>query len=152
MSSLDKTNLKILRILQKKARIPNIEVSRLINLAPSAVLERIRKMENQGVISGYEVRLDPERFGYSLVSFIQIHLTPESDPRQAADLLSARSEIQEVHFIAGEDCFLIKTRTSGTKQLDTLLQDLASSIVGIRQTRTFVVLSTHKESAQIPLD
>lgn len=152
MRKLDKTNLKILRILQKKARIPNIEVSRLIDLAPSAVLERIRKMENQGVINGYEVRLDPQRFGCSQVSFIQIHLTPEADPHQAADLLTARSEIQEVHFIAGEDCFLIKTRTSGTAQLNDLLQDLAASIVGIQNTRTFVVLSTHKETAQIPLD
>jgi Lrp/AsnC family leucine-responsive transcriptional regulator len=149
---MDKTNLKILRILQKKARIPNIEVSRLINLAPSAVLERIRKMESNGVISGYEVRLNPERFGYPLVSFIQIHLTPECNHHQVADLLSARPEILEVHFVAGEDCFLVKTRTSGTEQLNNLLQDLAASVVGVSNTRTFVVLSTHKETAQIPLD
>ncbi len=149
---MDKTNLKILRILQKKARIPNIEVSRLINLAPSAVLERIRKMEGNGIISGYEVRLNPDRFGYPLVSFIQIHLTPECDHRQVADILSIRSEILEVHFVAGDDCFLVKTRTSGTEQLNTLLQDLSASIVGVSNTRTFVVLSTHKETAQIPLD
>ena len=149
---MDKTNLKILRILQKKARIPNIEVSRLINLAPSAVLERIRKMEGNGIISGYEVRLNPDRFGYPLVSFIQIHLTPECDHRQVSDILSARSEILEVHFVAGDDCFLVKTRTSGTEQLNTLLQDLSASIIGVSNTRTFVVLSTHKETAQIPLD
>lgn len=149
---MDKTNLKILRILQKKARIPNVEVSRLINLAPSAVLERIRKMEKQGVIDGYEVRLNPERFGYSQVSFIQIHLAPECDHQQAADLLTARPEILEVHFVAGEDCFLIKTRTANTEQLSTLLQELAATINGIKTTRTFVVLSTHKETAQIPLD
>ena len=149
---MDKTNLKILRILQKKARIPNVEVSRLINLAPSAVLERIRKMEKQGIIDGYEVRLNPEHFGYSLVSFIQIHLGPESDRQQAADHLSIREEIQEVHFIAGEDCFLVKCRTSGTEHLDNLLQELAASLVGIRSSKTFVVLSTHKETAQIPLD
>lgn len=149
---MDKTNLKILRILQNKARIPNVEVSRMINLAPSAVLERIRKMEKQGVIDGYEVRLNPERFGHSQVSFIQIHLAPECDHQQAADLLTARPEIQEVHFIAGEDCFLVKVRTAHTEQLTTLLQELAASIKGIRTTRTSVVLSTHKETAQIPLD
>ena len=149
---MDQTNLKILRILQKKARIPNVEVSRLINLAPSAVLERIRKMEKQGIIDGYEVRLNPERFGYSQVSFIQVHLKPEADHQQATGLLTARPEILEVHFIAGEDCFLVKTRTSGTNQLNALLQDLAASITGIRDTKTFVVLSTHKETAQIPLD
>lgn len=149
---MDQTNLKILRILQKKARIPNVEVSRLINLAPSAVLERIRKMEKQGIIDGYEVRLNPERFGYSLVSFIQLRLRPEANRQQVADLLTARPEILEVHFITGEDCFLVKTRTSGTDHLNALLQELAASITGLRDTKTFVVLSTHKETAQIPLD
>lgn len=149
---MDQTNLKILRILQKKARIPNVEVSRLINLAPSAVLERIRKMEKQGIIDGYEVRLNPERFGYSLVSFIQLRLRPEANRQQVADLLTAKPEILEVHFITGEDCFLIKTRTSGTDHLNALLQELAASITGLRDTKTFVVLSTHKETAQIPLD
>ncbi len=149
---MDQTNLKILRILQKKARIPNVEVSRLINLAPSAVLERIRKMEKQGIIDGYEVRLNPERFGYSLVSFIQLRLRPEANRQQVADLLTARPEILEVHFITGEDCFLVKTRTSGTDHLNALLQELAASVTGLRDTKTFVVLSTHKETAQIPLD
>lgn len=67
---MDKLNLKILKILQEKARIPNAEVSRLINLAPSAVLERIRKMESQGIIDGYEVRLNPTRFNCAQISFI----------------------------------------------------------------------------------
>ena len=149
---MDKTNLKILRILQEKARIPNTEVSRIIDLAPSAVLERIRKMEKQGIIEGYEVRLNPERFGRSLISFSHIHLTPDCDYHHVAELLSARDEILEVHFVAGEDCFMIKTRTSGTEQLNNLLRDLAASTSGISHTRTSVVLSTHKETAQIPLD
>lgn len=149
---MDKTNLHILRILQEKARIPNVEVSRLINLAPSAVLERIRKMEHQGIIEGYEVRLNPEHFGRSQVSFIHLYLAPGSDRHQAARRLTDRDEIQEVHFIAGDDCFLIKVRSAGTGELDALLQELNSSIEGLQSTRTSVVLSTHKETAQIPLD
>lgn len=149
---MDKTNLKILRILQEKARIPNIEVSRLINLAPSAVLERIRKMEKQGVIDGYEVRLNPERFGYSQISFIQVHLEPGSNVEIAAGTLTARKEVQEVHYISGEDCFLIKVRTPGTAELHDLLQDILTSVEGVRTTRTLPVLATHKETAQIPLD
>ena len=149
---MDATNLKILRILQEKARIPNIEVSRLINLAPSAVLERIRKMEKQGVIDGYEVRLNPERFGCSQISFIQMHMMPGSDYTSAAKRLAAVAEIQEVHYISGEDCFLLKIRTAGTEELNTLLQNLIKSVKGIRTTRTFPVLSTHKETARIPID
>jgi Lrp/AsnC family transcriptional regulator, leucine-responsive regulatory protein len=78
MQAIDQTNLEILKILQEKARIPNVEVSRLINLAPSAVLERIRKMERQGIIDGYEVRLNPERFNRRQISFVQIRTAVRS--------------------------------------------------------------------------
>lgn len=149
---MDKTNLKILRILQEKARIPNIEVSRLINLAPSAVLERIRKMEKQGIIDGYEVRLSPEHFGYSQIAFIHFLMKPGSDQLEAAKVLSARKEVQEVHYISGEDCFLVKLRTRDNTELNGLLQELLKSVDGVRATRTLTVLSTHKETAQIPLD
>ena len=71
---LDEKSLEILNILQEKARIPNIDISRQVGLAPSAVLERIRKLEKQGFIDGYEVRLNPEKFGKSLVSFIKVFI------------------------------------------------------------------------------
>jgi len=69
---IDDISLKILKILQEKARIPNVEVARQVGMAPSAVLERIRKLENQGFIDGYEVRLNPQRFAKSLVAFLKV--------------------------------------------------------------------------------
>ncbi|NLX19428.1 MAG: winged helix-turn-helix transcriptional regulator, partial [Desulfobulbus sp.] len=69
---LDEISLKILKILQEKARIPNIEVARQVQMAPSAVLERIRKMERHGIIEGYEVRLNPEQFNRSQVAFVRV--------------------------------------------------------------------------------
>lgn len=148
---MDKTNIKILRILQEKARIPNVEVSRMIDLAPSAVLERIRKMEKQGIIDGYEVRLNPERFGRSQVAFIQVQVQPKGDFQRIAEKLAEYPEIQEVHFIAGDDCFLIKTRTADSRELNELLNNTIKKIDGIGSTRTLPVLSTHKETAQIPI-
>ena len=148
---MDKKNLEILKILQKKARIPNVEVSRLINMAPSAVLERIRKLENQGVIDGYEVRLNPERFNCRQVSFIRIFLESEALGSDIAETLSTFEEIQEVHFIAGDDCLLVKTRTADTQTLDTLLREKILPIRGISSTRTTPVLSTWKETANIPI-
>jgi len=149
---MDKTNLKILRILQEKARIPNIEVSRRINLAPSAVLERIRKMEKQGLIDGYEVRLSPEHFGYAQVAFIQFQMKPDSNHERAAEILSSRKEVQEVHYVSGDDCFLVKLRTRNNKELNKLLLELLKTVDGVRATRTMTVLSTYKETAQIPVD
>lgn len=151
MQTLDQTNLEILKILQKKARIPNIEVSRLINLAPSAVLERIRKMENQGIIDGYEVRLNPEQFDCSLISFVQIHPGHQADIMVIGTTLSHLEEVQEVHYIAGEDCYLIKARTSGIAALDQLLRRKVLTITGVRSTRTFPVLATSKETTRIPI-
>ncbi|MBT8333490.1 MAG: Lrp/AsnC family transcriptional regulator [Desulfobacterales bacterium] len=148
---MDKRNFQILAILQRKARIPNVEVARLVDMAPSAVLERIRKMESQGIIDGYEVRLNPDRFNCRQISFMYVYFSKNSDPGIIGDALEAIEEIQEIHFIAGEDCYLIKLRTADTNELNTLLQTRIIRIEGIRSTRTYPVLSTRKETAQIPI-
>ena len=148
---MDQKNIEILRILQEKARIPNVEVSRMINLAPSAVLERIRKMEQKGIIECYEVRLNPMRFNCRQISFIHIFLKSEADSTEVSNNLSLITEVQEVHFIAGADCFLVKIRTAGTAELDVLLRTTIMAIPGVSHTKTFPVLSTTKETAQIPI-
>jgi len=147
---LDEINLAILKILQKKARIPNIEVSRQINLAPSAVLERIRKMEKQGIIDGYEVRLNPELFNRSQVAFVHIY-TESGSLDSVSEKLSSIQEIQEIHFVSGNDCLLVKVRTTDSMSLGLLLQKEISSIDGVQSTRTETVLSIVKETNQIPL-
>ena len=109
-------------------------------------------MENQGIIDGYEVRLNPERFGRSQVSFIQIQLLPDGNYHEVSQKLADQPEIQEVHYIAGNDSFLIKIRTADTGELNTLLHDKIKTITGVGSTRTLPVLATHKETAQIPID
>jgi len=148
---IDKKNREILEILQEKARIPNVEVSRMINMAPSAVLERIRKMETQKIIDGYEVRLNPEHFNCRQISFSYVYPGHKADKALIGELLSGIDQIQEVHFVTGEDCYLIKARTADTVELDTLLRTKILSIDGVVSSRTHVVLSTQKETAQIPI-
>jgi Lrp/AsnC family transcriptional regulator, leucine-responsive regulatory protein len=147
---LDAISLEILNILQEKARIPNIEVSRQVGLAPSAVLERIRKMEKQGIIDGYEVRLNPERFNRSQVAFVHIK-TSAAMCDQVGTRLSLIPEIQEVHFVSGSDCYLIKVRSADTTTLGQLLQEKITTIEGVLSTSTETVLSTVKETSQITL-
>ena len=149
---LDAISLKILKILQDKARIPNVEVARRVGMAPSAVLERIRKLEKQGFIDGYEVRLNPRRFRRSLVGFI--HVTVESSPKakNVAAFLAGIEEVQEVHFITGDDGYLAKVRVAGPEELDILLRERIRSIPGVRATRSQIVMSTVKETARIPID
>ncbi len=147
---LDSINLKILNILQEKARIPNVEVSRQVGLAPSAVLERIRKLEKRGIIDGYEVRLNPERFNSAQVAFVHIK-TSAAATDQVGVQLARIPEIQEVHFVSGSDCYLIKVRCADTISLGQVLQKKIITIAGVLSTSTETVLSTVKETSRIPL-
>ncbi|MCP3888095.1 MAG: Lrp/AsnC family transcriptional regulator [Desulfobulbaceae bacterium] len=147
---LDEVSLEILKILQEKARIPNVEVSRRIGLAPSAVLERIRKMENQGIIDGYEVKLNPEKFNRTQVAFVHVKVNVPMD-EIVGERLSKIPEIQEIHFVSGSDSYLIKIRTSDNHALCNILQQQISTIEGVISTNTETVLSTIKETNRIQL-
>ena len=149
---IDEVSLKILKILQKKARIPNVEVARQVGMAPSAVLERIRKLEKQGFIDGYEVRLNPKRFARSLVAFVSIKLEKLDAEIKVGQTLSRLPEVQEVHYVAGEDAFLVKVRAADTKALSGLIRGKIAAIAGVQSTQTAIVLSTYKETARIPID
>jgi Lrp/AsnC family leucine-responsive transcriptional regulator len=148
---IDDISLKILKILQQRARIPNVDVARQVGLAPSAVLERIRKLENQGFIDGYEVRLNPERFSRSLVAFIVVHIRKLEDEEEVGRKLAQISGVQEVHYVAGEDSFLVKIRVADNRELGRFIQEEIAPIKAVASIRTSVVLSTYKESAKIPI-
>lgn len=147
---IDEKSMEILKILQEKARIPNVEVSRQVGLAPSAVLERIRKLEKQGVIDGYEVRLNPERFKRNLVAFIHVYTT--SNSQKPGRELSGIPGVQEVHFISGEDCYLVKIRVADHNELQRIIEDRIRPIKAVRLTKTSISLSTLKETSRIPLE
>ncbi len=150
--TLDEKSFKILKILQEKARIPNVDISRQVGLAASAVLERIRKLEKQGYIDGYEVRLNPERFGKSLISFIKIFIDQTANYQAIGDTISAIPEVQELHFITGEDCFLVKLRVADHHELNSIIRHHLMQITGVQSTKTSTVVDTLKETARIPID
>ena len=148
---IDEKSLKILNILQKKARIPNVEVARQLQMAPSAVLERIRKLEKQGIIDGYEVRLNPRRFRRSQVAFITVATDRGKAAQHVGARLAAIPEIQEVHFVSGDDGYLVKARVADSAELGRLIQAKIAPIKAIRSTRTAIVMDTIKETARIPI-
>jgi len=149
---IDQISLKILTILQKKARIPNVEVARQVDMAPSAVLERIRKLENNGYIDGYEVRLNPQKFKRNLVAFITVSVTKSADINATGNRLATIPEVQEVHHIAAVDGFLVKVRVADVAELGLLISEKVRMIPEVSQTRTAVVMTTFKETARIPID
>ncbi len=146
---MDKIDQKILQILQKKARIPNIDVARKIEMAPSAVLGRIKKLEDRGIIDGYEVRLNPEHFNQSMVAFIQIKLKNVTIIHDTCKVITNIKQVQEVHHLAGEDCIMVKLRAADPKILETILRTKFNTIDNILNIKTLIALATYKESAQI---
>jgi Lrp/AsnC family leucine-responsive transcriptional regulator len=149
---MDEISFRILRILQEKARIPNVDVARQVGMAPSAVLERIRKMEKQGIIDGYEVRLNPRRFGRSMVAFMTVKTRPPVPQPKLAERLAAITAVQEVHYLSGGDGYLVKLRVSGADELNALLQDPIGAMASVCEVRTAIVLETTKETARLPLE
>jgi Lrp/AsnC family leucine-responsive transcriptional regulator len=149
---IDDISLQILKILQEKARIPNVEVARQVGMAPSAVLERIRKLEKNGYIDGYEVRLNPKRLRRDLIAFITVTCRRPNDATTTGRYLSGLTAVQEVHHVAGSDGLLVKVRVQGTEELGRLIREELANDEGIASTQTTVVMSTFKETALIPLD
>ncbi len=148
---IDEIDFKILTILQEKARIPNAEVARQVGMAPSAVLERIRKLEERDIIEGYEVRLNPHAFHQGLTAFVQVYSSQVS----LADLVQRLAEIpgvQDVHQVAGEDCILLKLRVADHQELGRILSCEITPLAGVIKTRTQVVLNTFKETRKIHLN
>lgn len=148
---LDPTDRTILQLLQENGRLPNAEIARRLDMAPSAVLERIRKLESRGVIAGYEARVDPHALGLGLAAFVFVRADEPLASGEVGASLASMPEVLEVHHIAGEDCYLIKVRACDTESLGRFLRERLGTLPTIVSTRTTVVLSVIKESAHLPI-
>ena len=148
---LDATDLRILEILQQDARTSNAEIARQIALAPSAVFQRIRKLEETGVISGYHARVDPAALDLGLLAFVSVQTTEGARAGQTADLLASIPEVVEVHRVVGDDCFLLKVRVRDTAALGALLDEKIQPLPPVASTRTTIVLSSSKDGRSLPL-
>ncbi|MDY0274357.1 MAG: Lrp/AsnC family transcriptional regulator [Desulfomicrobium sp.] len=148
---LDKIDIKILNILQTQGKITNADLSRQLDMAPSGVLARVKKLEQDNIIQAYDVRLNPKALGLSLSTFILIKTQDSVGSAEIGRQLAGISEVQEVHWIAGEYNYLVKARVSGTEAL-TLLMKKFGELSGVCDTRTTLVLDTIKESQAVCLD
>ena len=147
---IDETDRRIIEILQEEARTPNAEIARQIGMAPSAIHERIRKLEERGVIQGYVAKIDPRALGAGLLAFVFVHSNERLGAPKTARALADIPEVLEVHHIAGEDCFLVKIRAADTQALGELLNSRFGAIGTIDSTRTTIALGTVKETTRIP--
>jgi Lrp/AsnC family leucine-responsive transcriptional regulator len=149
---IDAIDTTILNIIQQNARTTNAEIARKVDMAPSAIFERIKKLETHGLISGYHARLNPRELGLGLLAFVFVRAEDKGTGLDTGQRLVQIPEVQEVHHIAGEDCYLVKVRTKDTEHLGRLLREQFSAIETVRSTRTTIVLNTLRETCDIPLN
>jgi Lrp/AsnC family leucine-responsive transcriptional regulator len=152
---IDEKDARLLEILQKDGRATNVELARAVELTPSATLERVRKLEERGLIKGYTALLDPHALGLGLVAFIFVRVDDRDDllgrAESTAEALSELPSVLELHHLAGEDCFLLKVRARDTDDLYRILRDEFGRFKAIKGTRTTIVLKTVKETTGLPL-
>ena len=149
--ALDDTDLQILDLLQANARETQVEIARAVGLAPSAVLERIRKLEARGVLKGYSANVDPKALGLGLLAFVAVRSDEAGSENRIASALAELPEVLEAHHVAGDDCYLIKIRARDAEHLGLLLRTRISRVPGVRSTRTTIVLETIKETSRLAL-
>jgi Lrp/AsnC family transcriptional regulator, leucine-responsive regulatory protein len=148
---LDETDLRLLSLLQPNAFLTNNEMAKKIGMAPSAILERIKKLEAKGVIEGYPTRIKPEALNLKLLAFIFIKSSEGPGNAGVAKQLAKLPEVLELHHIAGEDCYIAKVRAQDPLSLIHLMREKFSKIPNILSTKTTIVLETLKEDNQLPI-
>lgn len=149
--SIDDVDRLILDALQDNARRSTAEIARRIDLAASAVHERIRKLECRGVIRGYGARIDPAALCLDHTAYVFIKTSDRVGDMSTAEELAKIPQVLEVHHVAGEDCLLLKVKAKSNQDLGRLLKDEMGRIQGVVSTRTTIVLTTIKETADLPL-
>jgi Lrp/AsnC family leucine-responsive transcriptional regulator len=126
-------------------------LSKAVGLAPSAVTERLKKLEAKGIIRDYVALIDPQVVDRGLLAFVSVRTSEHGPDMPSAYALSQIPEVLEVHHVAGDDCYLLKVRTRDAEHLGQLLRQQIASTVSVVSTRTTIVLETVKEDPRIPI-
>ena len=146
---IDETDTTILELLQENARIAQAEVARVVGLAPSAVLERIRKLEGRGIIRGYTALVDPRALDQGMLAFVAVRSEEAPGDDSVSNALAKCPEVLELRHVAGDDCYLLKVRARDAEHIGQLLRHRFGRIPGVRSTRTTIVLETVKETPRL---
>ena len=152
LEKLDKTDLKILHILQENSKITNLDLSKKIGLSPAPTLERVKKLENTEIIQGYHAKVNQQAIGLNVKTFVQVSLAWQKD--NALNNFMAKvqeiDEIVECYIITGEADFLMKIVCKDIPTYEQLLFKTLSQIEEIERLKTLMTLSTIKDSSVLP--
>ena len=154
MKKLDRIDRRILAELQKNARISYVDLGELVGLSTSPCLERVKRLENDGYISGYTAILNPDLMNAALMVYVEIKLEYDSK-RMFEKFKSAALQIPhllECHLLSGDFDYLMKVRVADMAEYRSLLGDFLRDLPGVRDTRSYIVMEVIKETTQLNTD
>lgn len=149
---MDTIDYKAIALLARQGRISWTDLAQRLNLSPPATADRVRKLEETGVIAGYGATLNLERLGYSLSAYVAVTFGKSKHRKPFLKAVHRIPEILECHHVAGEEDFLLKVVARDAAHLEQLLGDELRSLPGVLRTKTTVILSTQKSGAFLPLE
>ncbi|MFD3451495.1 Lrp/AsnC family transcriptional regulator [Streptomyces sp. NPDC058691] len=137
VESLDATDWRILDALQRDGRASYAELARAVAMSASAVTERVRRLEEAGVITGYSAVVDLDRIGRPILAFVRLRY-PHGNYKPFHDLLASTPEVLEAHHVTGDDCFIMKVTARSMRHLE----EITGRIAGLGSVTTSVVYSS----------
>jgi Lrp/AsnC family transcriptional regulator, leucine-responsive regulatory protein len=144
--SLDTTDWRLLEALQRDGRASYAELARTVAMSPSAVTERVRRLEEAGVITGYTAVVDHERIGLPVLALVRLRY-PHGNYKPFRDLLATTPEVLEAHHVTGDDCFVLKVAARSMRHLE----EVTGRIAGLGAVTTSVVYSSPLERRPLVL-
>lgn len=148
---MDTLDSAALSRLMMDGRVSWSDLGEDLGLAATSAAERVRKLEREGIITGYAALVDPAAVGADLTAFVAVTLADAPARAAFLEAASGLDEVAEIHHVAGDHDYLLKVRVAGTRGLELLVSEGLKSLPGVARTRTTVVLSTIKESVVVPL-
>ena len=153
MTELDRTDLRILAVLQGEGRITNAELAERVNLSPSACLRRFQRLEAEGVLTGYTAQVDPQAVGLGLQAFVRVQLAKHEAEavERFATQVNAWDEVVACYALTGDMDYLLHIYVSDLQDFSRFLLDRLLNATGVADVNSSFVLRTVKRSAALPL-
>ena len=148
---LNSIDSKLIQHLMSNARATWSELGTLLKLSAPAAADRVRRLEEKGVIKGYFAAVDPESAGCGMAALISISLSTSDARAHFLSSIQGFPEVLECHHVAGDEDYILKVRCRTTRDLERLISHDLKSIPGVSRTRTTVILSTIKETSILPI-
>ncbi|WP_298013462.1 winged helix-turn-helix transcriptional regulator [uncultured Aquabacterium sp.] len=151
---LDRLDRRILAHLQREGRLSMTELAERVGLSPTPCTERVRRLEREGVITGYHARLNPAAVGQAMLVFVELKMAIKSDEvfNQVKAQIGHVPHVLECHLVSGDFDFLVKARIAEMSQYRRLLGEILLKLPGATESRSYVVMEEIKETLVLPVE